>query len=79
MTVEIPDIVLTQSGLSSKEILLKVALLLFQEEKLTLGQASSLAGLHQFEFQTELAKLQITIHYNEEDLNRDLETLGLKK
>lgn len=50
MIVEIPDQIIEQSALSAKEILLKVALVLFEEEKLTLGQASKLAGLHQFEF-----------------------------
>jgi predicted HTH domain antitoxin len=34
--VEIPDQVISLTGLSSKEILLKVALMFFQEEKLTL-------------------------------------------
>jgi len=79
MSVVIPDQILTQSGLSSNELLLKVALLLFKEEKLTLGQASRLAGLHQMEFQRELANAGIPIHYGKEDLDRDLKTLGLKK
>ena len=56
-----------------------MALLLFQEEKLTLGQASKVAGLHQFEFQGELTARKIPIHYSEEDLDRDILTLGLKK
>jgi predicted HTH domain antitoxin len=79
MIVEIPDQVLTQAGLTSKELLLRVALLLFQEEKITLGQASKLSGIHQFEFQKELAKREIPIHYGEEDFERDLDTLGLRK
>jgi predicted HTH domain antitoxin len=79
MIVEITDQVVNQTGLSSKEILLKVALMLFQEETLTLGQSSSLAGLHQFEFQKELAKRNISIHYGEEDFERDLKTLALVK
>lgn len=79
MTVEIPNNVLEQTGLSSDELLLKVALLLFQEERLTLGQASRLAGMHQFEFQKELAKRRIPIHYGEEEFERDIETLGLRK
>lgn len=76
MIVEIPDQVIAQSGLSTKDILLKVAILLFQEEKLTLGQASKLAGLHQFEFQKELAKREIPVHYGEEDYERDLLTIA---
>ena len=35
MIIEIPNQIISQSGLSSKEILLKVALMLFQEERLT--------------------------------------------
>jgi predicted HTH domain antitoxin len=79
MIVEIPDQVLEQAGLSSRELLLKVALLLFKEEKLTLGQASRLAGLHQYEFQKELVRAGVPIHYGEEDLEHDMQTLGLKK
>ncbi len=79
MIVEIPDQVVNQTGVSSNEILLKIALMLFEEEKLTLGQASSLAGLHQFEFQKELAQREISIHYGEEDYERDLKTLALIK
>jgi predicted HTH domain antitoxin len=77
--MEIPDQIIMQAGLSSDELRLKVALLLFQEERLTLGQASQLAGLHQVEFQKELANREIPIHYGEEDLARDLRTLGLKE
>ncbi len=79
MTVEIPDQIIAQSGLSAQEILLKVALILFQEEKITLGQASRLAKLHQFEFQKELAKREIPVHYGEEDFERDLQIIGLIK
>jgi predicted HTH domain antitoxin len=79
MIVEIPDQIINQSGLSAKEILLKVALVLFQEEKLTLGQASRLADLHQYEFQKELATRNIPVHYGEEDYHRDLQTIGLIK
>jgi predicted HTH domain antitoxin len=76
MIVEIPDQIINQSGLSAEEILLKVAIILFQEEKLTLGQASKLGGLHQFEFQKELAERNIPAHYGEEDYQNDLKTIS---
>jgi len=76
MIVEIPDQITKQSGLSAKEILLKVAIVLFEEEKLTLGQASKLAGLHQFEFQKELTARNIPVHYGEDDFRRDLQTIA---
>lgn len=79
MIIKIPDQIIKQSGLSAKEILLKVVILLFLEERLTLGQASKIAGLHQFEFQKELAARNIPVHYSEEDYERDLQTIGLIK
>lgn len=44
---------------------------------MTLGQASELAGQHQIEFQRELAKRDIPIHYGMEELEQDLRTLEL--
>ncbi len=79
MIVEIPDQIIKQSGLSAEEILLKIALVLFQEEKVTLRQASRLAGLHQYEFQKELTARNIPVHYGEEDYQRDLQTISLIK
>lgn len=79
MIFEIPDLIINQSGLSAEEILLKVAIVLFEEENLTLGQASKIAGLHQFEFQKELADRNIPVHYGEEDYQNDLRTIALIK
>lgn len=76
MKIEIPDQIINQTGLSASEIMLKISVILFQEERLTLGQASKLANLHQFEFQKELAERKIPIHYGEEDYERDLQTIG---
>ena len=79
MTVEIPDTVLEQAGVSKAELLLKLALTLFSEDRLTLGQASKLAGVHQVEFQRDLYANGIALHYDESDFERDLESLGLEK
>ncbi len=63
----------------AEEIFLTVALVLFEEKKLALAQASRLAGLHQYEFQKELAARNIPVHYGAEDFERDLQTIGLIK
>lgn len=76
MIVEIPDKVIAQTGLSPRDFLLKIALLLFQEERLSLGQASKLAGMHQSAFQKELAERRIPLHYGKDDFVRDLETIA---
>jgi len=77
MIVEIPDQIIKQSGLSTEETLLKAAIVLFEEEKLTLGQASRLVGLHQYEFQKELAARNIPVHYGEDGYKNDLKTISL--
>jgi len=75
MIIEIPDNIITRANLSKEKIQLRLAILLFKEEMLTLGQASDLAGLHQIMFQKELAKRKISIHYNENDFERDWQTI----
>lgn len=77
MVIEISDNLLNKAGLTSKDIVLKLAIVLFQEERMTLAQASKLANLHQFQFQKILAQKGIPIHYGEAELNRDLETIKL--
>lgn len=49
--------------------------MLFQKDKLTLGQASQLADMNQFQFQHLLASRQIPIHYDENDFEDDIKTL----
>lgn len=75
MTIEISDKIIEKTGLSPEKILLELAIALFQRESITLGQASKIAGIHQMQFQKELAKRKISIHYDVEDFERDLETI----
>ena len=76
MTIELSDELLERAGLSAGEVTLALAILLFQEELLTLGQAAEMANLHQAQFQKELATRKISIHYGVEELERDLRTLS---
>jgi Uncharacterised protein family (UPF0175) len=48
---------------------------LFQQQRITLGSASQLAGLHQIEFQQLIGDRGICIHYEIEDLEQDLSGL----
>jgi len=76
MVFTIPDPILEQSGVSPSEILLKVAILLFQEERITIGQASKLADMHRIEFQMELSKRNIPVHYGSDDYQNDLRIIS---
>jgi predicted HTH domain antitoxin len=75
MQFTIPDEILAASHITELELKQELALTLFQQERLTLGRASSLAGLSQREFQRLLAERRIPIHYGVEDFKQDLETL----
>ena len=75
MSVVIPDEILQTAGMTEAEVKQELALLLFQKEKLSLGQASALAGMNQFQFQRLLASRQIPIHYEVADFEQDLKTL----
>jgi predicted HTH domain antitoxin len=53
----------------------ELAIALFQQERITLGTASQLAGSHQIEFQRLIASRGICVHYDIEDLEQDLKSL----
>lgn len=55
---------LRASGYSEGEFLLEIAILLYQQERLSLRKAASLAGLHWLKFMQELDRRQIKLHYD---------------
>ena len=75
MPVTIDDDLLAAAHLSELELRRELAVALFREERLTLGQASRLAEMNQFAFQSILADRQIPIHYGIEEFRQDLRTI----
>jgi len=75
MSLAIPDDILRAAKMSASELRQEIALLLFQQNKLTLGQASEFAGMSHLEFQRLLASRQIPIHSDAQDFSDDLDTL----
>jgi predicted HTH domain antitoxin len=61
--------------MTASELAQEIAILLYQKEKLTLGQASRLAKMSQLQFQFLLASRQIPVHYDVAELEADLKTL----
>jgi predicted HTH domain antitoxin len=74
MSLVIPDEILQTAHISETDLKLEIAVLLFQQEKITLGTASH-AGMNQLEFQRILGSRKIPIHYGVEDFQQDLRTL----
>jgi predicted HTH domain antitoxin len=75
MTVTIPDEVLAGAHTNELELKLELAVTLFQQERLTLGQASRLAEMSQLSFQAVLADRQIPIHYGVEEFLEDMRNI----
>lgn len=75
MSVVISDETLQAARMSASELKQEIALLLFQKNKLTLGQASRLAEMSQLQFQHLLASRTISVHYDVDDFEADLATL----
>ncbi|MEI6043050.1 MAG: UPF0175 family protein [Chloroflexota bacterium] len=75
MSFSISEDLLRATGLSETELAQEVAVMLFEKNKLTLAQASRLAGMSRMQFQHLLASRQIAVHYDEQDLEEDLQTL----
>jgi predicted HTH domain antitoxin len=75
MSVIISDDILQATRMTEEELRQEIAVLLFQKEKLTLAQASRMAGKSRLQFQHLLASRQIPVHYDREEFEEDLETL----
>lgn len=71
ITIDLPD----EVQVSENDLRTEVAIALFQQERITLGTASQIAGLHQIEFQRLIASRGISIHYDIEELEQDLSSL----
>jgi len=67
--------VLEELRMSPSELMIDLAVYLYDMERLTIGQAKKLANLTQIEFQNEMSKRGVFIKYDIEDLEKDLMTL----
>jgi predicted HTH domain antitoxin len=75
MSISISKDLLTATQMTEAEINTELAVVLFAQERLRLGQASTMAGMNQLAFQRLLGSRGITIHYDVEEFEEDLATL----
>lgn len=64
-----------QIGLSESELLVELAVLLYERDKLTLGRAAKLAGMDKWAFNDLLAQCEIPMHYDLKEWEQDLATI----
>lgn len=78
MSLLISDDIIRASGLSETDLLLELIILLFQQEKLSLGKASELLGMPQMRFQKLIAERGICVHYDVAEFREDIQHLKQK-
>lgn len=75
MDLLIKEETLKKVEITAEELMIEIAVHLYDTGRFSLGQARNLAQLDQLSFQKELAKRNVYIKYDEEDLATDLANL----
>ncbi len=75
MSIVIPQDILEAAKITEEELKIELALLLYKQNKISSGKVRNWLGLSVLEFQHELAKRDLYLNYDIEDLNQDVETL----
>ncbi|HAA29702.1 MAG TPA: hypothetical protein DCE56_20910 [Cyanobacteria bacterium UBA8553] len=74
MSLVVSDDIVKASGLTERELLLEIVIILFQQDKISLGKASELIGMHRMQFQKLLTDRGICVHYDVPEFQEDLKT-----
>jgi predicted HTH domain antitoxin len=77
MALIIEDRELQSAHITGDELRLEIAIMLYQQRRLSLGKASEFAGLNKIIFQKELGRREIPVNYDEDEFEEDLKTLGI--
>lgn len=75
MNLTIPNEIMESAHLSEQGLREDLAILLFEQGKITLGQASEIAQKSYLEFQHLLASRKVPIHYEIDEYKEDLATI----
>ncbi len=76
MKLSLPEPLIEGIVLTEKDIIFDLALGLYVDRRATLGQAARLAAMSRPAFLDALGARQIPIHYDEADLEADLQLIG---
>lgn len=74
-TLNIPQDILESARLTAPELKIEIAVYLYASGRLSIGKARELADMSLWQFRQLLASRQISPHFDESDLNTDIETL----
>lgn len=74
--IEIPREIMHSARITAADLKKELALVLYQQNKISFGKARELAGLNVWAFQQLLGERNIPINYYIDDLEDDLRNLG---
>jgi len=74
-TLTIPQDILESARITPSELKTEMAVYLYVSGRLSIGKARELAGMSLWQFRQLLASRQIPPHFDESDLNADIDTL----
>lgn len=75
MTLEIPENGIVGTNLSAQDLLLELAVNLYDQEKISRAQVRPITGLDDYALEVELQQRGLGFDYDLEDLATDLKTL----
>ncbi len=76
VSIEIPREVIHATRMTPRELKRELSVYLFQQGRLSFGKAREMAGMTVWAFQQLLGSRGIPVHYDVEDYEEDLTTLG---
>lgn len=76
MSMVISEELLQAANMTEAELMQEIAVMLFQQERITLGRASKMSGMNQLEFQRLLSSRNICLHYDVAEYEADLKSLS---
>jgi predicted HTH domain antitoxin len=75
MSITIPDDILQATKMTEDELKLEIAIMLYEQQKISSGKVRAWTGLTVIAFQHELAKRGLYLNYDVEDFQADVRTL----
>lgn len=66
---------LVNAKMTPSDLLIEIAVYLYEKKKLTMGQARKLAKLDQVSFQKEMSKRNVFIQLDIDDIKKDIKNL----
>lgn len=76
ISIEIPHEIIHATRMTPQELRRELSIYLFEQGRLSFGKAREMAGMTVWAFQQLLGSRGVPVHYDIDDYEEDLKTLG---